>query len=266
VISSSQLILTALPGIPLIKEGDDLPGLIRDGLARASIDLQDNDLIAVAQKIISKAEGRLIDLRSVRPSSKAEQIAEETEKDPRLVELILKESSRILRLRKKLIIVEHRLGFVCANAGIDLSNVRELDESNPLAGEHPEFVLLLPEDPDKSAHTLRDGIRRFAQVNVGVLIIDSHGRPFREGSIGVAIGIAGLPGLLDLRGGLDLFGKTLQTTQVGIADELASAASVLMGQAAEKQPVVHIRGFPHALRESSIKELIRIKERDLFRQ
>lgn len=266
MIASSRLVLAALPDIPLIREGDDLPGLILEGLARASIDLQDNDLLAVAQKIISKAEGRSIDLRSVQPSLKAEQIAAETQKDARLVELILKESVKILRMRKKLIIVEHRLGYVCANAGIDSSNVREMDDNEAMAGEQSNFVLLLPEDPDKSARALRDGIRRSAQINVGVLIIDSHGRAFRQGSIGVAIGIAGLPGLLDLRGTLDLFGKTLQTTQVGIADEIASAASVLMGEAAEKQPVVHVRGFPHVLREGSAKELIRIKERDLFRQ
>lgn len=260
--SSSPLILTTLPGLPLVKKGHDLPGLILEGLARASIVLQENDLIVIAQKIISKAEGQLIDLRTVQPSSKAEQIAEQAEKDARLVELILKESSKILRIRPKLIIVEHRLGFVCANAGIDLSNV---DDNNPAEGEHPDYVLLLPEDPDKSAHAMRDSIRSSAQVNVGILIIDSHGRAFREGSIGVAIGIAGLPGLLDLRGRQDLFGKKLQTTQVGIADELASAASILMGQAAEKQPVVHVRGFPHALREGSIEELIRNEEKDLFR-
>jgi coenzyme F420-0:L-glutamate ligase/coenzyme F420-1:gamma-L-glutamate ligase len=181
------------------------------------------------------------------------------EKDPRLVELVLQESRAVLRTRLGTVIVEHKLGFVCANAGIDHSNV---------AGEgtqQQEWVLLLPTDPDSSAQQLR---RRFEQAggcHLGVLIIDSHGRAWRQGVVGTTIGLAGLPGLVDLRGKPDLFGYTLRITQIGAADELAAAASLVMGQAAEGTPLVHVRGFPYPLREGSLQELLRPKEQDLFR-
>jgi len=164
-----------------------------------------------------------------------------------------------LRTSPGTIIVEHRLGFVCANAGIDHSNVAgEADEQG-------EWVLLLPEDPDASATALRSGLERLTGTQLGVLIIDSHGRAWRQGTLGVAIGLSGLPGLLDLRGYPDLFGYQLRVTQVGVADELAAAASLVMGQAAEGTPVVHVRGFPYPLREASLQELLRPRERDLFR-
>jgi len=173
--------------------------------------------------------------------------------------LILQESNEVLRTRIGAIIVEHKLGFVCANAGIDHSNVAGLGDSAE------EWVLLLPAEPDRSAEKMREAIQSKTGKQIGILIIDSHGRAWRNGTVGVAIGIAGLPGLEDLRGRPDLFGYTLQVTQVGVADELAAAASLMMGQAAEGTPVVHVRGFPYPMREGKLKELIRPKEQDLFR-
>jgi coenzyme F420-0:L-glutamate ligase/coenzyme F420-1:gamma-L-glutamate ligase len=193
------------------------------------------------------------------PSAQALELARQSEKDPRLCELVLRESREILRVRPGTIIVEHRLGFICANAGIDHSNV---------AGEgdgEEEWVLLLPEDPDCSAERLRQELETASGKHLGVMIIDSHGRAWRLGTVGVAIGISGLPGVVDLRGRPDLFGYTLRITQVGAADELAAAASLVMGQAAEGTPVVHVRGFPYPLRQGSLKEILRPREQDLFR-
>ncbi|OGO17433.1 MAG: coenzyme F420-0:L-glutamate ligase [Chloroflexi bacterium RBG_16_48_8] len=256
--SSPQLILTALPGLPLVSQGDDLVKLALDGLARAGIVLQSGDILAIAQKIVSKVEGQIIHLKEVVPSQEAIALAQKTDKDPRLVQLILQESNRVLRSRPGLIIVEHRLGFVCANAGIDSSNVGP--QTNAVEGS----VLLLPKNPDASANEMASQLMQETGSKVGVLIIDSHGRAWREGAVGVTIGAAGLTTLLDLRGTPDLFGRQLQTTQVGISDELASAASILMGQAAECRPIVHIRGFPYPLGEGSLKDLLRPKEQDLF--
>lgn len=253
------LILTCLPGIPLIRPGDNLVEMIGTALERAGIVLQDGDILVLAQKIVSKAEGRMLNLARVNPSARALELAASIEKDPRLVELILQESLEVLRTRPGTIIVEHRLGFVCANAGIDHSNVAGLGDGQE------EWVLLLPENPDDSAHRIRQGLERAASVRLGVLIIDSHGRAWRQGTVGAAIGLSGMPGLVDLRGCPDLFDYTLRITQVGAADELAAAASLVMGQAAEGTPVVHVRGFPYPLREGSLEELLRPKELDLFR-
>jgi len=253
------LILTCLPGIPLIRPGDNLVEIIGTALERAGLVLQDGDILVLAQKIVSKAEGRMLNLARVNPSARALELAASIEKDPRLVELILQESREVLRTRPGTIIVEHRLGFVCANAGIDHSNVAGLGDGQE------EWVLLLPENPDDSAHRIRQGLERAAQVRLGVLIIDSHGRAWRQGTVGAAIGLSGMPGLVDLRGSPDLFDYTLRITQVGAADELAAAASLVMGQAAEGTPVVHVRGFPYPLREGSLEELLRPKELDLFR-
>jgi coenzyme F420-0:L-glutamate ligase/coenzyme F420-1:gamma-L-glutamate ligase len=254
-----SLILTPLPGLPLVKPRDDLAALLLEALERAALSLEDGDILVLAQKIVSKAEGRLANLHAIQPSERALELGIQIEKDPRLVELILGESREVLRTRPGTIVVEHRLGFVCANAGIDHSNV---------AGggsEEEEWVLLLPSDPDGSARELRARLEAASGKRLGVLIIDSHGRAWRLGTVGVAIGMAGLPGLEDLRGLPDLFGYTLRITQVGVADELAAAASLLMGQAAEGTPAVHVRGFPYPLREGGIRELIREKEQDLFR-
>lgn len=253
------LTLTPLPGLPLVQPGDDLAGMILAGLQAAGIALRDGDVIVLAQKIVSKSEGRLVNLATIMPSPAALDLAQRSGKDPRLAELILRESREVLRVRMGSVIVEHRLGFVCANAGIDHSNVR----GEGTAEE--EWVLLLPEDPDRSAARIRQKLEAASGARLGVLIIDSHGRAWRLGTVGIAIGLSGMPGLVDLRGWKDLAGYTLQITMVGAADELAAAASLVMGQAAEGTPVVHARGFPYPLREGSLAELLRPREQDLFR-
>jgi coenzyme F420-0:L-glutamate ligase/coenzyme F420-1:gamma-L-glutamate ligase len=245
--------------MPVVKPGDDLANLILDALQRSSLELVNGDILVIAQKIVSKAEGRFVNLAGVNPSEKAVQLAAQVDKDARLVELILRESRQVLRARPGLIVVEHRLGFVCANAGIDHSNVAGAGTASE------EWVLLLPEDPDLSASLLRSRMEMASGVRLGVMVIDSHGRAWRMGTVGVAIGLAGLPGLVDLRGQSDMFGYTLRITQVGAADELAAAASLVMGQANERTPVVHARGFPYSLGEGRLNELLRPREMDLFR-
>jgi coenzyme F420-0:L-glutamate ligase/coenzyme F420-1:gamma-L-glutamate ligase len=253
------LTLTPLANLPLVKPGDDLPGILTVALKDNALILQDGDILVVAQKIVSKAEGRLVNLTEVDPTTEALAYAEATGKDPRLLTLILSESAEVLRTRQNLIIVAHKLGFVSANAGIDHSNV-----DGPW-GDPGDWVLLLPENPDQSAQAIRAALEAHFGVRVGVLIIDSHGRAWRLGTVGVTIGLSGLPGLVDLRGQPDLFDFRLQVTQVGAADELAAAASLVMGQAAEGTPAVLVRGFPYPLREGCLQELIRPKEMDLFR-
>jgi len=255
-----SLTLTALPGLPLVRPGDDLAALILAGLSRAEIVLAGGDVIAIAQKVVSKAEGRLVRLGDVTPSPRALELAALTLKDPRFVEVVLSESNEVLRAAPNVLIVEHRLGFVCANAGIDRSNV-----GPHLVGDD-EVVLLLPSDPNAACLVLRDRFRAATGASVGVLINDSHGRAWRTGTVGVAIGAAGLPALHDMRGHPDLFDYALQVTQIGLGDELAAAASLLMGQADEGRPVIHMRGVPYALREGDARELIRPKEQDLFRE
>jgi coenzyme F420-0:L-glutamate ligase / coenzyme F420-1:gamma-L-glutamate ligase len=254
-----SLTLTALSGIPLIRQGDNLADIVVNALEDSKIRLENDDILVFAQKIVSKAEGRALNLAEIIPSQRASDIARQIDKDARVIELILRESREILRTRPGTIIVEHRLGFICANAGIDHSNVAAAGDSTE------EWILLLPAEPDRSAEKIRDEIRSQTGKRAGILIIDSHGRAWRNGTVGTAIGLSGLPGLQDLRGDRDLFGRELLITQVGVADELAAAASLVMGQAAEGTPVVHVRGFPYQLREGSLKELIRPKEQDLFR-
>lgn len=252
------LTLTPLINIPLIKQGDDLAALFVAALGSEGLVMESGDILVVAQKIVSKAEGRFVNLSTVSPSREAVDLAQQVDKDARLMELVIRESKRIIRSRPGTVIVEHRLGFVCANAGIDHSNV-----SGQAEGE--EWMLLLPENPDASAQELKRRIEKICDVQLGILIIDSHGRAWRMGTAGVAIGISGMPGLVDLRGEPDLFGHTLRITQVGAADELAAAASLVMGQAAEGTPLVHVRGFPYELRKGRLSELIRPEEQDLFR-
>ncbi len=254
-----SLTLTPLKNIPIIRQDDNLADIIVDSLTTSNIQLANDDILIIAQKIVSKTEGRMINIASVTPSAKAVEIAVKAEKDPRVVELMLQESNEILRVRVGTIIVEHKLGFVCANAGIDHSNVGNN------GNEGQEYVLLLPKDPDASAKNLREQIKQKTGLNVGVMIIDSHGRAWRNGTVGICIGLSGLPALIDERGWKDLFGYTLKVTVVGVADELAAAASLVMGQAAEGIPAVHVRGFPYPLGEGSLKELIRPKNQDMFR-
>ncbi len=254
-----SLTLTPLHYMPIIHQGDDLVELVLSSLEKNMVTLADQDILVFAQKIISKSEGRAVNLFTVMPSQRAIELGAQIDKDPRLVELVLCESREVLRTRPGTIVVEHKLGFVCANAGIDHSNVAGAGDSNE------EWVLLLPEDPDRSAGELRKSIQARTGKQIGVLVIDSHGRAWRNGTVGVAIGLAGMPGLEDLRGHPDLFDFKLRITQVGVADELAAAASLVMGQAAEGTPVVHVRGFPYPLREGLLTELIRPKDQDLFR-
>jgi coenzyme F420-0:L-glutamate ligase/coenzyme F420-1:gamma-L-glutamate ligase len=261
-----MLTLTPLANIPLIRHGDDLADILVHALRETDIQLQDGDILVLAQKIVSKAEGRTVNLGTVTPSERALELAVSTQKDPRVIELILSESNEVLRTRPGAIIVEHRLGFVCANAGIDHSNVDSpLRKGEGQGVKAEDWVLLLPENPDRSAEQIREKLEATSGAYIGVLIIDSHGRAWREGTVGISIGMAGLPGLADLRGQPDLFGFKLQITQVGVADELAAAASLMMGQAAEGMPAVHVRGFPYPLRDGKLGELLRPKEQDLFR-
>jgi coenzyme F420-0:L-glutamate ligase / coenzyme F420-1:gamma-L-glutamate ligase len=254
---AATLSLTALSGLPTIAAGADLAVLIAEAASRSGVALQNGDVLVVAQKIVSKAEGRRIRLADVTPSPRALALAPEVDKDPRLVELILQESREVLRARPGVIVVVHRLGFVLANAGIDASNV----ESE--SGE--EAVLLLPADPDRSAEELRRQLQARTGATLGIVINDSFGRAWRLGTVGTAIGVAGLPALIDLRGTLDRSGRALRVTEIGAADELAAAASLLMGQAGEGRPVVHARGFPYPLRPGKASELLRPAQLDLFR-
>jgi len=253
------LTLTPLFDFPLIHEGDNLGDIINKSLQISNLVLEDNDIFVLAQKIVSKAEGRTINLSTIKPSERATQIALQTEKDARLVELILQESREILRIRPGTIIVEHNLGFICANAGIDHSNVGSVNSPTE------EIVLLLPKDPDHSAKDIREYLETKSGKRIGVMIIDSHGRAWRIGTVGMSIGFSGIPGVIDERGWKDLFDYQLKITIVGVADELAAAASLMMGQAAEGTPVIHIRGFPYPLQEGSLREIIRPKDKDLFR-
>lgn len=257
MVAKRGLTLTALPGIPEIAPGANLGAVLAEAVERAGCTLEAGDVLVVAQKVVSKAEGRTVLLSEVEPSGRAIELARDVEKDPRLVELMLRESKEVLRAKPGVLIVEHRLGFVMASAGIDQSNVPGAEEE--------EAALLLPVDPDASARRLRDQLQAAAGVEVAVVINDSFGRAWRNGVTGIAIGVAGIAPLVDLRGLPDREGRALRVTQVAVADELAAAASLLMGQADEGYPAVLARGFPYEAREGEIAELIRPRAEDLFR-
>jgi coenzyme F420-0:L-glutamate ligase / coenzyme F420-1:gamma-L-glutamate ligase len=252
-----MLTLTPIPHFPHVRPGDDLAALLLATLHQAGITLLSGDVVAIAQKVISKAEGRFVNLGDVEPGAAALDLAAATAKDPRLVELILQESDEISRYKKGVLVTRHRLGFISANAGIDRSNVAQ--------AEGGETVLLLPVDPDKSAAAIQQALQAAFEVPLGVVITDSHGRPFRLGTVGVAIGVAGIPALWDRRGEPDLYGYRLQHTEVGIADEIAAAASLLMGQAAEGRPIVLLRGLHFTGPSGQATDLIRPKSLDLYR-
>jgi coenzyme F420-0:L-glutamate ligase / coenzyme F420-1:gamma-L-glutamate ligase len=253
-LALTRLEAIALPGMPLVRPGDDLAALIGAALARAGLALEDGDVLVVAQKIVSKAEGRLVRLDTVAPSAAARRLALRTGKDPRLVEVVLGESREVLRVRDNLIITRHRLGLVMANAGVDHSNVEG----------QGEVVLLLPADPDASCARLGAALADEGR-HVGVIINDSVGRAWRRGQIGTAIGCWGLPALQDLRGRPDLFGRPLQVSEAALADQLASLAALLQGQADEGLPVVLVRGGFADPAGGSAADLIRPLEQDLFR-
>jgi coenzyme F420-0:L-glutamate ligase/coenzyme F420-1:gamma-L-glutamate ligase len=253
----TSLEVIALEGLPFVRPGDDLVELIASALTRNGVAPRAGDVLVVAQKIVSKAEGRMIDLATVEPSAKALTLAAEVDKDPRLVEVILSESVRVVRARRNVLIVEHRLGFIMANAGVDQSNVAPADGASR--------ALLLPENPDRSAEALRRGLAAVTGIDLAVVINDSFGRAWRQGTAGVAIGVAGLPARAALRGRPDLFGRTLEVSVIGFADEVAAAASLVMGQADEATPVVLIRGLRWSAPATNAASMIRSANEDLFR-
>ncbi|WP_269618212.1 coenzyme F420-0:L-glutamate ligase [Zhongshania sp. BJYM1] len=252
-----SLVLHAVPGIPMVEPGDDIAELILDALAALGLTLQDGDVLVLAQKIVSKAEGRYAYLNEIEPSAEARELAERCEKDPRHMQVLLNESREVIRRRPGVVIVEHVLGYVHANAGIDRSNISS-DDQNPR-------LLLLPENPDRSAASLRSAVLERTGVNVNVLINDSAGRAWRNGTLGFAIGTAGFEAVENRIGEQDLYGRPLEITEVAVADELAAAASFMMGQGDEALPLVIIRGAK--LRESTAGSaaLIRDREKDMFR-
>jgi coenzyme F420-0:L-glutamate ligase/coenzyme F420-1:gamma-L-glutamate ligase len=249
------LTLVGLPGIPHVQPGDDLARLIANSLKSAEMTLEPGDILVITSKLVSKSEGRFVDLRTVTPSPRAVEVGQKTRKDPRLVELILQESTAISRMRGEVLIVRHRLGFTLANAGIDHSNVGR-------AGE--DWVLLLPENPDESARRIREALHELSGVAPGVILSDSHGRPFRIGTVGVAIGLAGFSAAWDMRGMLDLYGRVLQVTVTGLGDELAAAAGLVLGQSSEALPVVLIRGMKVPPGDGRAADLVRRVEEDLY--
>ena len=254
---SREVTLTALSGIKLVERGDNLGAITVAALRNNRLVPKDGDVLVVAQKIVSKAEGRFVDIATVEPSERAIALAAEVDKDPRFVEVVLSESKRVVRHRPGLLIVEHHLGFVMANAGIDHSNVAAEDGA--------ERVLLLPVDPDGSAKALRQHLLSAFGVGIGVIISDSFGRPWRKGTVGVALGADGLPAFVDLRGHPDLFGRELLVTETGFADEIAAAAGLLMGQADEAIPMVLVRGLTWSAPDVPAAVLVRPAEHDLFR-
>jgi coenzyme F420-0:L-glutamate ligase / coenzyme F420-1:gamma-L-glutamate ligase len=240
-----------------VRAGNDLTSMIADKIVQSEMTLRAGDVVIIAQKIVSKAEGRIVDLATVVPSSRALELASKVDKDPRLVEVILSQSRRVVRTGTNVLIVEHQLGFVAANAGVDQSNV--------LRPEEGEYALLLPADPDGTAQRLKTGLDQRFSANIAVVINDSFGRAWRQGTVGVAIGAAGLPAVWDRRGEVDLFGRRLRATVIGLADEIAAAASLLMGQADEGRPVVVFRGLSWSGQDMPASALIRPQQEDLFR-
>ncbi|HQR32396.1 MAG TPA: coenzyme F420-0:L-glutamate ligase [Blastocatellia bacterium] len=251
--SYSDIQLTAVRGIPEVRPGDELAWLIARSLEIQDFKLADGDIVVVAQKIISKAEGRLVNLEAVTPSALALEIASKQNRDPRLVEVILSESANIVRMDAHVLVTETKHGFICANAGVDRSNV---------AGK--DWVALLPIAPDDSALMLKTRLAERLKVDVAVIITDTFGRPWREGLTNVAIGVSGMKPLKDFRGQQDDHGKDLSATVLAVADEVAASTGLLMRKTA-RIPVVVVRGYYFDHNEGSAKELIRPKERDLFR-
>ncbi|HYM68352.1 MAG TPA: coenzyme F420-0:L-glutamate ligase [bacterium] len=252
---TTSMTLTVIEGIPDVLPGASLPDLLVDALRTHGPVPQDGDIVVIAQKVVSKAEGSIVDLADVTPGEVAARLAREGGKDPRLIEVILRESKQVVRAHGGVLITEHRLGFICANAGVDHSNV----------GIGPEVVSLLPRDPDASARAIREAVRGAFGASVAVVINDSHGRPHREGAVGVCIGAAGLEPLLSLVGRPDRYGYTMRSSVEAVADELAGAATLLQGQCDEGTPAVLIRGAPVPRGDGGAAKLLRDPSRDLFR-
>ncbi|KON31993.1 hypothetical protein AC478_01535 [miscellaneous Crenarchaeota group-1 archaeon SG8-32-3] len=247
--------IIAVENLPLIIEGDDLAELICNAAEKQGIPIQEKDVVVITHVAVSKAEGNVVNLDEVSPSERATKIARETDKDPALVETILRETKEIVRMGRNSLITETKNGIICANAGVDRSNI-----------EGERNIVLLPKDPNASAQKIRQKIRKLTGCDVAVIVSDTHGRPFRNGEINVAIGVAGIKPIRDRRGEKDLFGYVLRIKQTAIADELSSAAELVIGQADEGIPVAIIRGYKYQTRENtSATELTRPKEKDLFR-
>ncbi len=264
---AAQLQLFSLGGFPLVEPGDDLARLIDESLSSNQLILEDGDVLVLAQKIVSKAENRYVDLKQIEPTVEALELAAAVDKDPRIVSVILDESKEVVRHCPGVLIVEHRLGYVMANAGIDASNIKH-SAAEDGGDETIERVLLLPNHPDQCAVDLAQHLQQTHGVNVAVIINDSVGRAWRNGTTGLALGAAGLAALDDRRGDKDLYGRTLLVTEVAVADQLASAAALLQGEGDEGKPVVIIRGYNFDSapeRCNGVSALLRDKERDLFR-
>jgi coenzyme F420-0:L-glutamate ligase/coenzyme F420-1:gamma-L-glutamate ligase len=248
-----RLEIIGVEGLGEVRSGDSIGKLVDQACRRAGVSLDGSDILVIAHKIVSKAEGRILRLSLVEPSARALELGRELDKDPRLVELILRESRRVVRTGRGALIVETHHGFICANAGVDLSNVG-LDQ-----------VALLPENPDRSAAAIREELRRLAGVSPGVIISDSFGRPWRLGTTDVALGVAGINPLRDYRGENDAYGYQLKASVAAVADELASAAELMMGKK-DGVPAVIVRGYDAERKESSAQELLRPEAEDLFRK
>jgi coenzyme F420-0:L-glutamate ligase/coenzyme F420-1:gamma-L-glutamate ligase len=247
--------IIAVENLPLIQKGDNIAQLIRDAAEKQKTPIQDKDIIVVTHVVVSKAEGNIFNLDEITPSEQAEKLAQKTKKDPALVEVILRETKEIVRIGPNSIITETKSGVICANAGIDRSNV---------SGDRN--VVLLPKNPNASAQNIRQEIKRLTGANVAVIVSDTHGRPLRMGEINVAVGVAGIKPIRDRRGEKDLFGYVLRIKQTAIADELSSAAELVIGQANEGIPAAIIRGYNYQTAENvSATELTRPREKDLFR-
>ena len=256
-LSDRPLTIATLAGIPQVQPGDDLAELLIEALAGGTTTLSTHDIVVVTSKIVSKAEGRYVDLPALEPSERARELAQITGKDARLVEAILREAVEIIRAKPNVLIVATRQGLIMANAGIDQSNLEVAD--------HGRRALLLPADPDTSAQRIKDRLDQHFGADVGVVISDSVGRPWRLGTVGLAIGAAGVPALWDRRGEKDLSGRPLEVTEVAFADAVAAMAVLAMGEAAEGRPAALVRGLEWTAKARSAADLVRPKAEDLFR-
>jgi coenzyme F420-0:L-glutamate ligase/coenzyme F420-1:gamma-L-glutamate ligase len=260
IACADRLEVVALTGLPLIGRGADVPAIVSAAITSAGITLADGDVLVITSKILSRAEGRFVELSRIEPSKRALELADAVGKDPRVVELILRESTEISRKARGVLVVRHRLGFVVANAGIDASNAFPPDAPSTSG----PWALLLPSAPDVSAASIRARIEAESRVRIGVVVSDSFGRPFRLGTVGVAIGVSGLPPLWDRRGEPDLFGRPLELTITALGDQVAAAADLVAGQAAEGRPVVLVRGLRFDPGDQGATALLRPREEDLY--
>jgi coenzyme F420-0:L-glutamate ligase/coenzyme F420-1:gamma-L-glutamate ligase len=260
VSCGSRLEVFAVPGVPIFRAGDDLPSIAARAIEAAGIALAHGDVVVVTSKAVSRAEGRFVDLATVEPSAQARELGDAIGKDPRAVQLVLSESSAVSRKAPGVLVTRHRLGFVVANAAIDMSNARPVDapeSSGP-------WALLLPRDPDASAEAIRRALAKHSGAAIGVVITDSFGRPFRLGTVGIAVGVAGLPALCDRRGERDLFDRPLEHTETALADQVAAAADLVAGQSGEGRAIVVVRGLSFDAGDHGVRELLRPPNQDLY--